>query len=111
MFYLFLVGKCRQMMEEEKIDNTMNRFLDMITQSASEKLWMLDLGDDNNDDDVTTEDIKYGVLASNESNTEEIKKDFKEMKSNIDETATNNKTNITMEQRGNGKKINESLKV
>ena len=105
---LFFAGKCRQMMEEEEIDNTMNRFLDMITQSASEKLWMLDLGDDNTDDNVNTEDIKYGVLASNESNIEEIEKDFKEMKSSINETATNSKTKTTMEPRG--KMINESLK-
>ena len=81
------------MMEEEEIDNTMSRFLDMITQQVSEKLWMLDLGDDAEDDDnVKMEDIKYGVMASNESDIKEIESDFKEMNKSVHQSRINMKT-------------------
>ena len=68
-------------MEEEVTDDTMIKFLDSITQQASERLWMLDLGnmDGDTDEDVNVEDIKHGILAGNESEALELEKDFTEM--------------------------------
>ena len=85
-------------MEEEVTDDTMIKFLDSITQQASERLWMLDLGnmDGDTDEDVNVEDIKHGILAGNESEALELEKDFTVMnKRNQNQYV--NMTNFTTE--------------
>ena len=87
------------MMEEEVTDNTMIKFLDSITQQASERLWMLDLGnmDGDTDEDVNVEDIKHGILAGNESEALELEKDFTEMNKSQNQNQHVNMTNFTTE--------------
>ena len=87
------------MMEEEVTDDTMVKFLDSITQQASERLWMLDLGnmDGDIDEDVDVEDIKHGILAGNESEALELEKDFTEMNKSQNQHQHMTRTNFTTE--------------
>ena len=96
---VFFTGKCRHMMEEEVTDDTMVKFLDSITQQASERLWMLDLGNIGGDtgEDVNVEDIKHGILADNENEALELEKDFKEMNKSHNQNQHMNITNSTIE--------------
>ena len=112
-FSISIPGKCRKMMEEEVIDNTLIRFLDMVTQQTSERLWMLDLGDPDpeTNGELPLQGGNYGILTGNVGNIQEIEARFQELNrsqeqapgkdlAQIDTMATNNTaTNV-----GNGTK-------
>ena len=86
-------------MEEEVTDDTMGKFLDSITQQASERLWMLDLGNMDGDtgEDVNVEDIKHGMLADKEDEALELEKDFNKMNNSQNQNQQINIINSTAE--------------